>query len=132
MSLFRGLADTLGGWFSAPQPEERADEEDVLPPLYQISWERVGGTGLVTEISLDDPGTAIRRVDGVRRFRFRSVTKEMWEARTFKRDPVRWRLAVWKDTMPITDTFDPSIDAWPTQQKPEPRAPISGDGWDTM
>jgi Lon protease-like protein len=120
--------------FARPFGRQQAveDEDEERPPLFAVTWKRVGGDGNVTEISLDDPGRSVAAVDGVRRFRFRSVTEQMWESGSYKTEKPRWRLAVWNGVQPITEPFDPSADTWPTHERPEPAAPISGDGWDVQ
>ena len=103
-----------------------------LPNLYSISWERVDGSGGITEISLDDPRdeNAIETKENVKRFRFRSVTKETWDTKSYETEKPRWRTAVWKNTEPTVGSFNPRSDPWPVNRRSEARTPISGDGWD--
>ena len=130
--LFQGLVETLRGFFSSETAASETDveEPDAEPPtLYRVSWERVDGSGGVTEISLDDPAGAIETKDNVKRVRFRSVTKDSWNGRNYDSGKPRWRLAVWRDVEPNFEEFDPRTE-WPVNERHEPRVPISGDGWD--
>lgn len=116
------LYETLAGGFSGFLGG--GAQAVPLPDLYSISWERVDGSGEITEISLDNPldENAIETKENVKRFRFRSVTEETGKP--------RWRTAVWKNTEPNVGYFNPRSDPWPVNRRSEARTPISGDGWD--
>jgi len=118
--LAGGVSNLLGGGGQAVP----------LPDLYTISWERVDGSGEITEISLDNPlgENAIETKDKVKRFLFRSVTEETWKS--YETGKPRWRTAVWKNTEPKVGYFNPRSDPWPVNRRSEARIPISGDGWD--
>ena len=121
------MLETLRNVFS---PEAGGGERETrLPTLYRVSWERVDGSGGVTEISLDDPAGAIETKENVKRVRFRSVTEDSWNTGSYASGKPRWRLAVWRGVEPDFEPFDPR-DEWPVNERREPRVPISGDGWD--